>query len=506
MKTTDLIPLILYQLADGDKYGYEIVQQIQIASNNSIVIKQPTLYSVLKKLEQGKFISSYWKDSEIGGKRHYYKLTDNGREQLSTYPTFEQLLTECNDEDVVLKETTVKPASTNTISFDDIFGSTSNKIDSTLNETPTLNDSETDNVKDNITVVNDEINVHLYNPDNQEDNLNQETNTEIDTDNVLDVSNDENLSTIDLTSSFNPIELNITSLETTTSNDNEIFKDESSLNEQDNEIVEVVADSISTTNIFDAIDSSPIQKVETEENKFAENENVATFTENIETNTEIVKPNKLNHTISTSDKSLFEAKHDKKDKSIKAKSIITETENVFSPPNEKPIERYDTFTKVKYLDYVDFKTDPDTIKRRKALKLRLIKMGLTCITLLIMLGLTLILANKQGFSCIYKISLIFINTILVFYPILMLCNIPKIKLKYSSTLFKYHLIRDLLIKLSLSVICIVLIVAYNIHLLDSFNMIIKFNNFTNLFTPIIFSSIFIFDFIYSSIIYKNYRK
>ena len=92
MKTTDLIPIILYQLIDGDKYGYEIIKQIEDVSNGGIVIKQPTLYSVLKKLEQGKFISSYWQDSEIGGKRHYYKLTENGRLQVSTLPSYENLL------------------------------------------------------------------------------------------------------------------------------------------------------------------------------------------------------------------------------------------------------------------------------------------------------------------------------------------------------------------------------------------------------------------------------
>ena len=57
MKTTDLIPLILYQLVDGDKYGYEIVKQIEDCSNGKITIKQPTLYSLLKTLEHGKLRS-----------------------------------------------------------------------------------------------------------------------------------------------------------------------------------------------------------------------------------------------------------------------------------------------------------------------------------------------------------------------------------------------------------------------------------------------------------------
>lgn len=86
MKTTDLIALILYELGEGDKYGFELTKSIENLSDGKIIIKQATLYSILKKLEKSKFISSYWQDSEIGGKRHYYKLTENGNLQLSTMP------------------------------------------------------------------------------------------------------------------------------------------------------------------------------------------------------------------------------------------------------------------------------------------------------------------------------------------------------------------------------------------------------------------------------------
>ena len=92
MKTADLIPFILLELAECDKYGFELTKNIETKSNGLLVIKQPTLYTVLKKLEKSKFISSYWEDSEIGGKRHYYKLTDNGKLQVSTLPSYETLL------------------------------------------------------------------------------------------------------------------------------------------------------------------------------------------------------------------------------------------------------------------------------------------------------------------------------------------------------------------------------------------------------------------------------
>lgn len=92
MKTADLIPFILLELNESDNYGFELTKNIESKSNGKIVIKQPTLYTILKKLEKSKFISSYWQDSEIGGKRHYYKLTENGKLQVSTLPSYEELL------------------------------------------------------------------------------------------------------------------------------------------------------------------------------------------------------------------------------------------------------------------------------------------------------------------------------------------------------------------------------------------------------------------------------
>lgn len=72
--------IILNILAEGDRYGYEICKEVENKSKGSYELKQPTLYSCLKRLENQGLISSYWEDSDIGGKRHYYKLTDEGRD------------------------------------------------------------------------------------------------------------------------------------------------------------------------------------------------------------------------------------------------------------------------------------------------------------------------------------------------------------------------------------------------------------------------------------------
>ncbi len=79
--------IILSTLANGDKYGYEIITEIEKLTNGAVIIKQPSLYSSLKRMEDQDLISSYWMDSDIGGRRHYYRLTDYGKKQLEQWKT-----------------------------------------------------------------------------------------------------------------------------------------------------------------------------------------------------------------------------------------------------------------------------------------------------------------------------------------------------------------------------------------------------------------------------------
>lgn len=74
--------IILNSLAERDRYGYEILDIISDLSEGRYEIKQPTLYSCLKRLEKQGFISSYFGDESNGGRRRYYQLTDKGRETL----------------------------------------------------------------------------------------------------------------------------------------------------------------------------------------------------------------------------------------------------------------------------------------------------------------------------------------------------------------------------------------------------------------------------------------
>lgn len=79
---SDLQIIILKSLENGEKYGNEILSFVKEFNDDFKDIKTNYLYGVLKKLEVSEIITSYWGNSEIGGKRHYYHLTDVGEKIL----------------------------------------------------------------------------------------------------------------------------------------------------------------------------------------------------------------------------------------------------------------------------------------------------------------------------------------------------------------------------------------------------------------------------------------
>ena len=74
--------LVLSLLADGDKYGYEMVEELAKRSDDTFQLKEGTLYPLLHSLEKEKLVRAYSKLSPNGRERKYYQLTDSGREQL----------------------------------------------------------------------------------------------------------------------------------------------------------------------------------------------------------------------------------------------------------------------------------------------------------------------------------------------------------------------------------------------------------------------------------------
>ena len=72
--------IILARLLQSDSYGYEINKTISTLSGGRFELKEATLYTAFKRLEDQGFIASYWGNSGAGARRRYYTITPNGRE------------------------------------------------------------------------------------------------------------------------------------------------------------------------------------------------------------------------------------------------------------------------------------------------------------------------------------------------------------------------------------------------------------------------------------------
>ena len=72
--------IILARLLKSDSYGYEINKVISTLSDGRFELKEATLYTAFRRLEELGYITSYWGDSGAGARRRYYAITPLGRE------------------------------------------------------------------------------------------------------------------------------------------------------------------------------------------------------------------------------------------------------------------------------------------------------------------------------------------------------------------------------------------------------------------------------------------
>lgn len=75
-------PLVLSILAEGESYGYAIIQRVHELSRGEIRWTDGMLYPVLHWLEEKGFIKGRWEKSESGRRRRYYALAAKGRKEL----------------------------------------------------------------------------------------------------------------------------------------------------------------------------------------------------------------------------------------------------------------------------------------------------------------------------------------------------------------------------------------------------------------------------------------
>lgn len=75
-------PIMLSILAEGESYGYAIIQRIHDLSDGALELSDGTLYPVLHRLDDDGLISSTWRTADTGRRRKYYALTAKGRKAL----------------------------------------------------------------------------------------------------------------------------------------------------------------------------------------------------------------------------------------------------------------------------------------------------------------------------------------------------------------------------------------------------------------------------------------
>lgn len=75
--------LVLSLLNNGDKYGYEMIKELEILSDSTFLLKEGTLYPILHSLENDRMVESYTDEAETGRIRKYYRITLKGQRLLA---------------------------------------------------------------------------------------------------------------------------------------------------------------------------------------------------------------------------------------------------------------------------------------------------------------------------------------------------------------------------------------------------------------------------------------
>ena len=76
------VPLVLSILAEGEDYGYALIQRVRELSGGRIEWTEGMLYPVLHWMEEQDLIESEWREAESGRKRKYYRLRKAGHRAL----------------------------------------------------------------------------------------------------------------------------------------------------------------------------------------------------------------------------------------------------------------------------------------------------------------------------------------------------------------------------------------------------------------------------------------
>ncbi|CAM3445219.1 helix-turn-helix transcriptional regulator [Erysipelothrix sp. HDW6B] len=74
--------MLLALIQEQDRYGYEIIKELEARSENTFEMKEGTLYPILHRMEASGYLKSYMAKGDNEKKRKYYRITTAGQKQL----------------------------------------------------------------------------------------------------------------------------------------------------------------------------------------------------------------------------------------------------------------------------------------------------------------------------------------------------------------------------------------------------------------------------------------
>lgn len=74
-----LVLMATLAAADEPEYGYQIAKRLERDGEDAALVKQGTLYPVLRSLSAAGLLASHVEPSVSGPPRRYYRITESGR-------------------------------------------------------------------------------------------------------------------------------------------------------------------------------------------------------------------------------------------------------------------------------------------------------------------------------------------------------------------------------------------------------------------------------------------
>jgi PadR family transcriptional regulator PadR len=76
---------VLALLRGEERYGFELVREL--SEVDGLVTSEGTIYPLLTRLRKDELVTTFWRESETGPPRRYYRLTPAGETALSDFTT-----------------------------------------------------------------------------------------------------------------------------------------------------------------------------------------------------------------------------------------------------------------------------------------------------------------------------------------------------------------------------------------------------------------------------------